>query len=313
MPSVSLVVNVPSSIEEGFYQGKLTVMLKDAVFQPSSAVHHAAELVKILKAGRVNTILKPILLLCSDGGPDHRVTYVSVQVAFICIFRYLQLDFLVAARTAPMQSYRNPIERCMSLLNIGLQSVGLMRSSMTADLEKLLSSNNNMSDIGETARRTLALKEGLLQSLEEPIGLLQDVLSRLSLHDEPIGLSTPASDDEVNELWECMSSVDASLGCDDTTQEKIKDKKAFKQFLKHCCVRRHYFFSIKKCGTHDCELCGKPTIPAEDFKDIHHFPDPMKTSGQDHYKPFAEVWGTETSEKDRPSLLQQQISAMYNC
>ena len=54
-----------------------------------------------------------------------------------------------------MQSYRNPVERCMSLLNIGLQSGGLMRSSMTADLEKLLSSNNNMSDIQETARHRL--------------------------------------------------------------------------------------------------------------------------------------------------------------
>ncbi len=35
---------------------------------------------------------------------------------------------LVAARTAPQNSYRNPVERIMSLINLGLQSVGLKMS-----------------------------------------------------------------------------------------------------------------------------------------------------------------------------------------
>ena len=128
-------MDVPESIDQSFYSGKVVVTLKDAIFEPSSPLRHAAELVKVLKAAQVNTILRPILFLYSDGGPDHRVTYVSVQASLICLFLHLQLDFLVTARTAPMQSFRNPVERCMSLLNLGLQSVGMMRSSMTGELE----------------------------------------------------------------------------------------------------------------------------------------------------------------------------------
>jgi len=37
------------------------------------------------------------------------------------------IDYLIAAKTPPYHSWRNPVERAMSLLNLGLQCVGLMR------------------------------------------------------------------------------------------------------------------------------------------------------------------------------------------
>ncbi len=58
------------------------------------------------------------------GGPDHRISYLSVQISLICLFFTLDLDMLVAARTAPHHSFRNPVERIVSLLNIGL--IGLL-------------------------------------------------------------------------------------------------------------------------------------------------------------------------------------------
>ncbi len=64
--------------------------------------------------------VSPILLLYTDGGPDHRLTYVSVQVSLICIFLALDLDFLCAVRTPPYHSWKNPAERIMSILNMGL-------------------------------------------------------------------------------------------------------------------------------------------------------------------------------------------------
>jgi len=91
--------------------------------------------------------LNPILCLYTDGGPDHCTNFLSVQVALIGLFRLLDLDLLVAARTAPHSSYRNPVERIMSLLNLGLQSVGVMRQQMPEEMEKAVSNANSMDDI----------------------------------------------------------------------------------------------------------------------------------------------------------------------
>lgn len=43
IPSVSLVVEIPESVEESFYQGDTTVTIKCAISQPSSAARHVAE------------------------------------------------------------------------------------------------------------------------------------------------------------------------------------------------------------------------------------------------------------------------------
>lgn len=48
---------------------------------------------------------KPLIMLVSDGGPDHRVTFHSVQVSLISVFK-------------PLESSVNPVERFMSLLNL---------------------------------------------------------------------------------------------------------------------------------------------------------------------------------------------------
>ncbi len=72
----------------------------------------------------------------TDGGPDHRVNYLSVKIALIALFRELNLDLLIALRTAPSNSWANPVERIMSIVNIGLQGVGVMRRKMSEEFEK---------------------------------------------------------------------------------------------------------------------------------------------------------------------------------
>lgn len=74
----------------------------------------------------------------TDGGPDHRVNYLSVKIALIALFRDLNLDILIALRTAPSNSWANPVERVMSIINIGLQGVGVMRRKMSNEFEKLV-------------------------------------------------------------------------------------------------------------------------------------------------------------------------------
>lgn len=81
-----------------------------------------------------------MLAIYSDGGPDHRCTYVSVQYSIIYLFLKLNLDMVVLARTPPGSSWKNPAERVMSQLNLALQSVGLMRSTAsTPEQEAIIS------------------------------------------------------------------------------------------------------------------------------------------------------------------------------
>ena len=109
------------------------MLYKDAAFEPSSLIRHAAELVSVLRS---KSLTHPVLFLYSDGGPNHRVTYTSVKLALIALLE-LNLDYLIAERTASYHSFRNPAERVMSVLNLGLQSVGLAPLSIIKILRKL--------------------------------------------------------------------------------------------------------------------------------------------------------------------------------
>ena len=102
-------------------QGSSICRLQDAAFEPSSALRHAAKLSKTLLSTEVN---KSVLFLYSDGGPDHKLTNVSVQVSLIA---KLDLDFFCVARTVPSHSWHNPVERVMPTLSLGLQCIGLKK------------------------------------------------------------------------------------------------------------------------------------------------------------------------------------------
>ena len=79
----------------------------------------------------VQSMDKSVLFLYTDGGPDHHLTYLPVQVSLICLFLSLDQDYLLTARTVPSNSWHNPVECIMSTLSLGLQSVGLMRKAVS--------------------------------------------------------------------------------------------------------------------------------------------------------------------------------------
>ncbi len=88
----------------------------------------------------------PILALYTDGGPDHRVNYLSVEIALICLFLKEDRDMVIAVRTPPYNSWKDPAERVMSVLNCGAQGVGLMRQQSPI-LEPLLKNCQSMKSI----------------------------------------------------------------------------------------------------------------------------------------------------------------------
>ena len=83
VPSVAFIVDVPERPGDLFYNGQNFVTTKDRVFMPSSPNRHGTETLRLLRdhySGNGTTLDKDILLIYSDGGPDHRVTYGLVQV-----------------------------------------------------------------------------------------------------------------------------------------------------------------------------------------------------------------------------------------
>ena len=77
-------------------------------------------------------------MIFSDGGPDHRLTHHSVKLALVILFKNLDLDLLIAGRTAPGHSWINPVERIMSTLNLAMQNIALARNECSSDMEQVL-------------------------------------------------------------------------------------------------------------------------------------------------------------------------------
>lgn len=77
------------------------------MFQPSSPFRHMAELGRIIKDDHGQDDVPSVMFLYHDGGPDHRLVYYSVIISYICVFRWLNLDFLAAVQTAPYSSWMN--------------------------------------------------------------------------------------------------------------------------------------------------------------------------------------------------------------
>ena len=176
VPLVAFVIDIPESIEDLWCTGQVFVGLKDAAFEPSSPQHHACELQHILQNRGYAS--KAVLFLYTDGGPDHWLTYTSVQASLIALFKSLDLDILCVAHTAPYQSWRNPVERVMSLLNMGLQSVGWMRRKMSDKDEAAISACNSLNELRQVASKHPRLKESCIDSIEPVKLLLHNILGR---------------------------------------------------------------------------------------------------------------------------------------
>ena len=110
----------------------------------------------------------------------------------------------------------------MSILNLGLQSVGLMRTEMNDDSERLMSKCGTMNEIRKMAEENPTLKVDLNASLQAPINLVCSVFDRQFLKDEPFKTFTAASETEMERFWKTIQLVDDSVTNEDRTTEHIK-------------------------------------------------------------------------------------------
>ena len=103
------------------------------------------------------------------------------------------------------------MERVMSILNLELQCVGLMRKVMVDIDEAVISICNSISQL-----RNLSLKKGeivqsVLDSIESDKELLSSIFRRLELHDRNFFMHPSASEEEMVQMWSILKSVDPSL------------------------------------------------------------------------------------------------------
>ena len=226
-----------------------------------------------------------MLCVYTDGGPDHRITYVSVKLACIALFLKFDLDYLIAARTPPYHSWRNPVERVMSTLNLGLQCIGMMRKAGSELFEKEMTQCDNMKALRRMAEKRKEFKDDLLDSVESVKVLLTQMFQRLQLKEKNISCLASATDTEIAEIWE-SKFVDSECGDDPQalkTKSAISDKPLLQQFFSHCCRERHYYFEVKKCGSADCSICKPVRLNAEVFQEIKNFPDSIPAADNNHY------------------------------
>ncbi|CAG2208657.1 unnamed protein product [Mytilus edulis] len=292
-PSVTLNASIPRTVQESFVRGDVLVTVNDSIFQASNPFRHAASLVKTM-SDKENP---NIIMQYTDGGVDHRNTIQSVQCAAICIFKELNLDMLILARCAPGHSWRNPAERIMSLLNLGLQNCALERERSDDATEKLLKRCGSMADIRTEAEKKPELKGAYKESVEPVQSLIRNRFSRLKLKDQPVSVSDPMTDIEIDTLQRHLRELFPELDLKKLVKTHTDKVQSYQTWKENHCRERQYLFQIRKCQN---PVCCIPSILSDEA--LYWLPDPVLCDDKEHFKPYEEVNGTDTSESDRPTF-----------
>ena len=236
------------------------------------------------------------MLLVSDGGPDQRLTYYSVQVSLLCVFLERNLDMLIAVRTCPYQSWQNIAERIMSTLNLGLQNVALARKEMPEEFEKLIANKSTLDAIRDVVTQNPNLKPQLLESVSQPITLLRKQFMALKIKEEKMNIREPAKDEEIVATFENIHMVDVNISAEQLRTEDLKDKVKLLNFMKTHCHCTPYIFQVKKCLNSDCSYCMNHPIQItpDQFASLHFLPLPLLDTSKAGCLSFEELYGKLT-------------------
>lgn len=105
----------------------------------------------------------------------------------------------------------------MSIINMALQSVGMMRSK-TQSYEDQLNSCKTTADIRELGSKLPSLKEEVLDSVQPAKVLLYDLIKSLKLKNRPFSTFFAVSEKDMEDLWNKLMVIDSTLLRSDTAQ-----------------------------------------------------------------------------------------------
>jgi len=174
---------------------------------------HCAQLIATLRAKG----LKPtVLVLQTDGGPDHSLKRLATKLALIAMFKDIDLDHLVVLRCAPNGSAMNKVERSMSVLNIPLAHVALKRGEMPAWAEEAVKNCNSMASVRVVAEKEDAKQQKALQDVVALAKELNDFL----VAEVAVPVVAPVAA-EVKVIAKVRDGVDSSMATESIVQNVV--------------------------------------------------------------------------------------------
>ena len=225
----------------------------------------------------------------------------SVKIVIIALQKFLDLDQIIIARTAPGHSLKITAEKINCVLNLGLYGIGCMRQrSSNAKFEFEIAKCDTLSEQRNLVEKNSENEALFAETCAPCINLIKQNFEQLSLKDEKFICLDSASSRDIDELFNSLK-LNHDLAAHDGAND-LKNRPKLSQYLQHCCRERIYFFSAKKCGNKDCLTCGPPRLADDDFMRLKLLPDPMPSDDSKHCKAFDEVIGNETDESHMPSL-----------
>lgn len=256
VPSVALVADIPENARDSFFSGEVHVTSKDKVFSPSSPLRHGVELIRLLRSSETFSedavnLNVPIMCLYTDGGPDHRTTYETVKLSLALIFMHLDLDMLVALRTAPSHSWTNPAERCMSILNLALQHVALDRSEMDEKFERMVKHLSTLSMVRNKAKLEAGFQEAFQNSMAPVIAKVNTRFAQMCLKGKNIITHEGMLEEEISPLLEILNvglGTETPVASLETKSADLKKCKPL-QVILHCHSLKAiiiYFVKLKR-------------------------------------------------------------------
>ena len=215
------------------------------------------------------------------------------------------MNEVIAIRTAAGLSFYNPVERMHARAKQGLQGLGLMRTAMLADFEKIMKKCNSNDEVRQACQMEPHLKEALQNSLDTPIQLLKEIFIRLSMTQTAFRILDPASEGELDAFisnYDIFDNVIDNL----TSKNKLKDFPRFQNFLETHTSSRTYSFHIFKCEDDSC-IFHKPLRGPNP----EPFSDPVPCAENDEFGSFYKE-GYDPDEKKLPSKLKDVSKHNHN-
>lgn len=292
--SVALISDIPKNTGDSFFTGTAYVTCKERIFSPSTPFRHSTELINIIRKGYSTNGVncdRPILAIFTDGGPDHRCTFYTVKVALLQIFLQLNLDFLIAFRTAPNNSWLNPAERVMSVLNLALQHCALERDEMDKPFEDRVKYENTMQGIRNLAKMKDGFQAQYENSMKSCLNVLNKRFAQMSIKDRNIVTMPAESSENIEASLEPIKTLTGyNSNLSELSSPQLQKIKYLDDFLMKHSQSNHYMFQIKKCSSINCAYCTQAAphrLPADE--QMHWIPSPQPAAGSDKYKSFEEV------------------------